>query len=110
MKTLKVGDARVPDTQIGPVASAVQLEINQRHTTRAVTDGATLVAGGGEVASKKPGHYFAPVLFTGVPLDAPVVRDEIFGPIAAALRVVEFETALATANDRDFGLSAGIVS
>lgn len=110
MKTLKVGDARAPNTQIGPVASEAQLEINRRYAARAVTDGATLAVGGGEVPSKTPGHYFAPVLFTGVSSDAPVARDEIFGPIAAVLRVPDYEAALAFANDSDFGLSAGIVS
>lgn len=71
---------------------------------------ATLAAGGGEVASPTPGDYFAPMLFIGVDSGAPVARDEIFGPIAAVLRAPDLETALATANDTEFGLSAGIVS
>ncbi|MFK7997907.1 MAG: aldehyde dehydrogenase family protein [Granulosicoccus sp.] len=37
-------------------------------------------------------------------------EDEVFGPIAAVLRVPNYETALSTANDHEFGLSAGIVS
>ncbi len=110
MKTLKVGDARVPDTQIGPVASAAQLAINQQYAARAATDGATLAAGGDDVPSKTPGHYFAPALFTEVQADAAVAREEIFGPIAAVLRVPDYEAALTTANDSAFGLSAGIVS
>lgn len=39
-----------------------------------------------------------------------MARDEIFGPIAAVLRVPDYDAALDAANDSDFGLSAGIVS
>ena len=57
-------------------------------------EGATLAAGGGEVKSKTPGHYFAPALFTDVSSQTAVARDEIFGPIAAVLRVPDYDAAL----------------
>ena len=110
MKDLRVGDARAAETQIGPVASAPQLAIDKRYVSQAVDEGATLAAGGGAVKSKTLGHYFAPALFTDVSPQAAVARDEIFGPIAAVLRVSDYDAALATANDCEFGLSAGIVS
>ncbi len=110
MKDLRIGDARAPETQIGPVASEAQLAIDKRYVSQAVDDGATLAAGGGEVKSKTTGHYFAPALFTDVSPDAAVARDEIFGPIAAVLRVPDYDAALATSNDCEFGLSAGIVT
>ncbi len=107
---LRIGDARAPETQIGPVASEAQLAIDRRYVSQAADDGATLVAGGGEVKSKTPGYYFAPALFTDVSPEAAVARDEIFGPVAAVLRVPDYDAALATANDCEFGLSAGIVT
>ncbi|MBT7747699.1 MAG: aldehyde dehydrogenase family protein [Alphaproteobacteria bacterium] len=110
MKNLRIGDARAPKTQIGPVASEAQLTINKSYVTQAVAEGAKLAAGGSEVTSKTPGHYFAPALFTDVPPEAPVMRDEVFGPISAVLRVPDYDAALAAANDSDFGLSAGIIS
>jgi len=110
MKSLKVGDARAPETQIGPVASKAQLAINKRYISQASLGGATLCAGGCDVTSDTPGHYLAPALFTDVSSRAPVARDEIFGPIAAVLRVPDYDAALDAANDSDFGLSAGIVS
>ena len=110
MKDLRVGDARAAETQIGPVASAPQLAIDKRYVSQAVDEGATLAAGGGAVKSKTLGHYFAPALFTDVSPQAAGARDEIFGPIAAVLRVSDYDAALATANDCEFGLSAGIVS
>lgn len=110
MKELRIGDARAPETQIGPVASEAQLTIDQRYVAQAVDEGATLAAGGGEIGSETPGYYFAPALFTDVSPQAAVARDEIFGPIAAVLRVPDYDTALASANDCEFGLSAGIVT
>ena len=110
MKNLRIGDARAPETQIGPVASEAQLAINKRYVSLAVADGATLAAGADEVTLNTAGHYFAPVLFTDVSPQAAVARDEIFGPIAAVLRVPDYDAALAIANDCEFGLSAGIVT
>ncbi|MEP2031449.1 MAG: aldehyde dehydrogenase family protein [Paracoccaceae bacterium] len=110
MTDLKIGDARAPETQIGPVASEAQLVIDKRCVSQALDEGAILAAGGAEVRSNTPGHYFAPTLFTDVSPQAAVARDEIFGPIAAVLRVPDYDAALATANDCEFGLSAGIVS
>ncbi len=110
MKNLKIGDARAPETQIGPVASEAQLEIDKRYQSQAVAEGATLAAGGEEVRSNTPGHYFAPALFTDVSPEAAVARDEIFGPIAAVLCVPDYDSALAMANNCEFGLSAGIVT
>jgi acyl-CoA reductase-like NAD-dependent aldehyde dehydrogenase len=49
-------------------------------------------------------------LFTDVSSQSAVARDEIFGPIAAVLRVPDYDAALAMANDCEFGLSAGIVT
>lgn len=43
-------------------------------------------------------------------LQVAAARDEIFGPIADVLRVPDYDAALSTANDCEFGLSAGIVS
>ncbi|PSL13487.1 aldehyde dehydrogenase family protein [Shimia abyssi] len=110
MNDLRIGDARAPKTQIGPVASEPQLAINNKYISQAVADGANLAAGGSEVTSNTPGHYFAPALFTDVSPQAAVARDEIFGPIAAVLRVPDYDAALATSNDCEFGLSAGIVT
>lgn len=110
MNDLRIGDARAPETQIGPVASEAQLAIDKSYISNAVADGATLAAGGSDVRLSTPGHYLAPALFTDVSPQAAVARDEIFGPVAAVLRVPDYDAALATANDCEFGLSAGIVT
>jgi aldehyde dehydrogenase (NAD+) len=49
-----------------------------------------------------------PALFTDVSNKMRIAREEIFGPVAAVIRVKDYAEARATANDTDFGLSSGI--
>ena len=49
-----------------------------------------------------------PALFTGVDNRMKIAREEIFGPVAAVIRVKDYDEALSVANDTDFGLSSGI--
>jgi acyl-CoA reductase-like NAD-dependent aldehyde dehydrogenase len=55
-----------------------------------------------------PGFYLAPALFTEVTSEMRISREEIFGPVATVTRVKDYDAALASANDTQFGLSAGI--
>ena len=52
----------------------------------------------------------APALFTETTTDMRINREEIFGPVAAVIRVKDYDEALAVANDTPYGLSAGIVT
>lgn len=110
VKEVKVDDARAPPTQIGPVLSKARLVPDKKYIKEAIVDGATLAAGGDDVTSTTLGYYLSPAVFTGVSPKSALVRDEIFGPIAAVLRVTAYDAALYAANDCEFGFSAGIVS
>jgi aldehyde dehydrogenase (NAD+) len=55
-----------------------------------------------------PGFYMAPALFTDVSGDMRIAREEIFGPVAAVVKVKDYASALASANDTPFGLATGI--
>jgi aldehyde dehydrogenase (NAD+) len=52
----------------------------------------------------------APALFTETTPEMRINREEIFGPVAAVIRVKDYDEALETANSTPFGLSAGIVT
>lgn len=54
------------------------------------------------------GFYLEPALFTEAGNDMTIAREEIFGPVACVIRIRDDEEALSTANDTEFGLSAGI--
>jgi aldehyde dehydrogenase (NAD+) len=108
MKSLVIDDALKPGTQIGPVVDQSQLEQNLSYLKIGRDEGATLKAGGELLNRATPGFYMAPALFTGVDNNMRIAREEIFGPVAAVIRVKDYDEALAVANDTNFGLSSGI--
>ena len=108
MKALVVGDARQKDTQIGPVVDQSQLDQNLGYLEIGRGEGARLAWGGERLERAKPGFYMSPALFLDAKSAMRVSREEIFGPVAAVIRVKDYDEALAMANDTDFGLSAGI--
>ncbi len=71
-------------------------------------EGATLVAGGERLNRETAGFYLSPALFTDAHNQMRICREEIFGPVAAVIRVKDYDEALAVANDTEFGLSSGI--
>lgn len=107
MAGLRIGNALHVDTQIGPVASAQQLQSNLEYIELARSEGAEVV-GGGAVKMETEGYYQAPALFVGVTNEMRIAREEIFGPCAAVIKVNDFDEAIAVANDTEFGLSSGV--
>ena len=109
-QALKVGNALDDHTQIGPVVSEAQLKGNLDNVEFANAEGAEQVCGGGRVACRTDGHYMAPTLFVGTRNDMRVNREEMFAPITCVIKVGSYAEALATANDSEFGLTAGIMT
>ena len=105
---LVVDDALKERTQIGPVIDQTQLERNLRYISMGHQEGTLLVCGGKRAKREREGFYLEPALFAEATKKMSVCRDEIFGPIAAIIRVEDYEEALATVNDTSSGLCAGI--
>ena len=110
MKTLVVDDALKPGTEIGPAIDERQMEKNMRYMQIGRDEGARLVHGGERLTRATEGYYMAPAIFADTTPAMKINREEIFGPIAAVIRVKDYEEALAIANDTIYGLSAGIVT
>jgi aldehyde dehydrogenase (NAD+) len=110
MKDLKVGHALEEGTVIGPVVDQSQLDQNQSYLEIGAKEGAKLATGGQLLNRETKGYFMAPALFTETHNDMRINREEIFGPIAAVIRVKDYEEALAVANDTVFGLTAGVVT
>ncbi|GLO02190.1 MULTISPECIES: aldehyde dehydrogenase family protein [Pseudomonas] len=110
MRQLKVGHALEAGVQIGPVADARQLEQNLAYLQLAQAEGATLIEGGERLQLESDGYYMRPALFINSRNDMRINREEVFGPIACVIRVRDFEEALATLNDTEYGLTAGIIT
>ncbi|KPP99395.1 aldehyde dehydrogenase family protein [Marinobacter sp. HL-58] len=105
-----VGPALADGTVIGPIASESQLAANRRWVDVALQEGATLAFGGEDVRVDSDGYYMQPVLFTDTTNEMAINRDEVFGPVACVIRVPDYETALATLNDTNYGLTAGLIT
>ncbi|WP_299822140.1 aldehyde dehydrogenase family protein [uncultured Jannaschia sp.] len=107
---MRIGNALDPETQIGPVVDERQLATDEEYLAIGRGEGATLAHGGRRLERDAPGFYLEPALFTEVRNDMRIAREEIFGPVAAVIRVRNYEEALDVANDTEFGLSAGIAT
>jgi len=106
MRALKVGDPMDRATDVGPLATASELEKLVQQVAAAVKDGARALTGGKPSGGK--GYYYPPTVLAGIPRSSPSYRDEIFGPVAALYRVKSLDEAIEVANDVPFGLGSSV--
>jgi len=104
MEGLRVGDPLDEATQVGPLATPQILQDLERQVRQSVEMGARLLTGGRRLAGA--GNFYLPTVLADVPPEAPAVREEVFGPVAALLRAEGIEEAIALANRTEFGLGA----
>lgn len=108
LRALKVDDALAPGTDIGPVVDQTQLEKDLRYIELGQREGGILACGGQRVRRAKEGFYLTPALFTQTTNAMRINTEEVFGPVAAVIRVRDYDEALELANDTPYGLCAGI--
>ena len=104
MEALRVGDPMREDTQIGPLATAAQVQDLDAQVQAAVRAGGRVLTGGKRVPGA--GNYYPPTVLADVPRTADVCREELFGPVAMLFRVRDIDDAISLANDTPFGLAA----
>ncbi|OEU90557.1 aldehyde dehydrogenase [Streptomyces abyssalis] len=103
VETLKVGDPRDPDTQIGPLINAVQADKVNSLVERTIEDGATAL-----VRGTKQGNLVSPSILTDLPDGSPALREEILGPVALVIPVDGDDEAVRVANDTPYGLGGAV--
>ncbi len=106
MGALRVGDPMDPATDVGPLATAGELEKLREQVDAAVRDGARLLLGGKPRGGK--GFYYPPTVLAGIPRASASSREEIFGPVAMLFRVKDVDEAIAVANDVPYGLGSSV--
>jgi succinate-semialdehyde dehydrogenase/glutarate-semialdehyde dehydrogenase len=104
MGSLKVGDPLEETTEIGPLATEQILSGVHEQIQKTLAMGAKCLTGGNRIAG--PGFFYEPTVLVDVPKDSPAFREEVFGPVAAVLRVRDADEAIELANDSRFGLGA----
>ncbi|MGD9526315.1 aldehyde dehydrogenase [Pseudonocardia sp.] len=104
---IRLGDPFDPETEMGPVANAPQYQKVLGYLETARSEGAT-VAYGGAAESGLGGLFVRPTVLTGVTAESTVVREEVFGPVLAALTFTDEDEALKLANDTPYGLAGAV--
>jgi succinate-semialdehyde dehydrogenase / glutarate-semialdehyde dehydrogenase len=103
-KALMIGDGMLPGVAMGPLANARRVEAMEGFIADAVAKGAKVRTGGRRIGNT--GYFFEPTVLTDVPLDARVMNEEPFGPIAIMLPFEKFDEAIDEANRLPYGLAA----
>ncbi|MEX2272739.1 MAG: betaine-aldehyde dehydrogenase [Vicinamibacterales bacterium] len=108
-KKMVAGDPLDPKTRLGAISSKGQLERVLKYVGIAQKEGATLVAGGAraDIGTGK-GYFMQPTVFADVDPSMTIAREEIFGPVLAAIEFADIDEAIARANASDYGLAAAV--
>jgi aldehyde dehydrogenase (NAD+) len=108
---IRIGDGLDEKTQMGPLVNKAQQDsVAEYVRIGRDEDKAELILGGNALTrgKYKKGFFFEPTIFINVKRDMRIAREEIFGPVVVVLEVNDFEEAIETLNDTDYGLSSSI--
>lgn len=103
-RQVRVGDGMDPDTRMGPLCNARQVERLQALVDDSLASGASLVMGGGRI--DRPGNYFQPTVLANVPSTARLMQEEPFGPVIPVVAFDDLDTVIGVANALPYGLAA----
>lgn len=98
---LRAGNPMDTTTELGPLASESHFEKVSGYLDTVADDGGTILTGG-----VGDGWFVRPTIVTGLPPDARVCREEVFGPVVAVTPFDDEDAALRLANDTPYGLNA----
>src|ERR1035441_5962301 len=104
MGAMKLGRGTEPDVDVGPLIDAAQLGKVAELVDDAVERGARVLLGGSRADGR--GYFYEPTVLAGVPDQARLLGEEIFGPVAPIATFSSEEQALAAANRTEYGLVA----
>jgi acyl-CoA reductase-like NAD-dependent aldehyde dehydrogenase len=105
---LHIGPGIDSMTQMGPLVSKTQMERVIGYISIGNKEGARLVTGGGRADGLGAGFFVKPTIFADVDGDMRIAKEEIFGPVLAAIPFHDEEDLIAKANDTVYGLVAGV--
>lgn len=105
-KTVKVGDGRQPDVQLGPIQNRPQYERVMSLIAGAHSQGLKFVTGAEPMDG--PGYFVPITMIDEPPENAPIVTEEAFGPVLPLLKFRTIDEAIQRANNSPFGLGASV--
>ncbi|MFF4594558.1 aldehyde dehydrogenase [Amycolatopsis sp. NPDC001319] len=104
---IRLGDPTAAETEMGPVANEPQYQKVLSYLETARSEGATVAFGGGADPGLG-GLFVQPTVLTGVTPESTVYREEVFGPVLAALTFTDEDEAVKLANDTPYGLAGAV--
>jgi len=105
-KSLNIGEAELPSTQVGPVIDANARDRIREYIEKGKAEAQVAL----ELPAPEQGYFIGPVIFSEVSPNAVISQQEIFGPVLAVIRVKDFQEALAVANGTNYALTGGLYS
>jgi 4-guanidinobutyraldehyde dehydrogenase/NAD-dependent aldehyde dehydrogenase len=107
-RALQPGDPLDPATRLGAIVDQAQLRTVLGYIDTGRTEGANVLAGGRRAREDSGGFYVEPTVFDAVQPEMRIAREEIFGPVLAAITVKDAEEAVRVGNAVDYGLAAAV--
>ncbi|WP_062310196.1 aldehyde dehydrogenase family protein [Alicyclobacillus sendaiensis] len=105
-KKIHQGPGLDQGTEMGPLVSDEQEKRVLGYIEKGVEEGAEVLVGGGKATDR--GYFVQPTIFANVRDDMTIAREEIFGPVVAAMPFEDLDEVIARANDTEYGLAAGV--
>ncbi|WP_028400092.1 aldehyde dehydrogenase family protein [Ectobacillus panaciterrae] len=105
-KNIKQGAGIDPQTNIGPLVSEEQQKRVLGYINKGIEEGAELVAGGTQPFDN--GYFVSPTVFAAVKDEMTIAKEEIFGPVIAAMPFEDLDEVIERANRSNYGLAAGV--
>lgn len=106
--SMVVGDGAAPGSEVGPLIDGAAIEKVEFLVRDAVDRGAILATGG--VRPDGEGFFYPPTVLTHVPIDAEILRTEVFGPVAPIITFTDEADVIERANDTEWGLVAYVMT
>jgi RHH-type proline utilization regulon transcriptional repressor/proline dehydrogenase/delta 1-pyrroline-5-carboxylate dehydrogenase len=105
-KSLNIGAAELPSTQVGPVIDANARDRICEYIEKGKAEAKVAL----EMSAPNNGYFIGPVIFTEVAPTATIAQQEIFGPVVAVIRANSFQEALEVGNSTNYALTGGLYS
>ena len=106
MKSKKMGDPFDESNDIGPQASVSLRDELQQQVEKSVQLGAEPLLGG--KIPEQAGAWYPPTVLSKVKKGMPAFDEELFGPVAALIKVKDENEAIELANESIFGLGSAV--
>jgi 4-guanidinobutyraldehyde dehydrogenase / NAD-dependent aldehyde dehydrogenase len=107
-RAMQPGDPLDPATRMGAIVDEIQTRTVLGYIDSGRSEGATVLTGGRRVLEQTGGCYVEPTVFANVQTGMRIAREEIFGPVLAAITVQDAEEAVRVGNGVEYGLAAAV--